>query len=71
MSTDLTGLTKLEEIIDKLWIYVNSNKNFKHFCLCLTKNWDQYNPQEIDEMPQEFNEIIVEMGIKDNERYTK
>lgn len=71
MSTDLTGLTKLEEIIERLWIYINSNKNFHHFCLCLCKDWDQYHTLEVDELPFDKKELVMEMGIKDNQRYTK
>ncbi len=71
MSTDLTGLTKLEDIVDKLWIYVNSNKNFDQFCLCLHKEWDHYNSAEVDEVILDCKELILEMGINGDSLYTK
>ncbi len=71
MSTDLTGLTKLDDIIEKLWIYVNSNLNFNRFFMCLHKNWDQFNSYEVDETALLGEEFIAEIGIKDDIHFTK
>jgi diguanylate cyclase (GGDEF) domain len=71
MSTDLTGVTKLEEIIEKLWVYIKGNENYTNFCFCLQKEWNQYNSMEVDELALDCKETIMEMGIKGDIRYTK
>jgi diguanylate cyclase (GGDEF)-like protein len=66
MSTDLTGITKLEEVNQKIWGYIYENSNFTHFCLCLNKDWDTYNEEETicdDEM-------IMDVGFKDRIGYS-
>lgn len=65
MSTDLAGLTKLEDVIDKIWGYTFENKNFTHFCLCLRKNWDRYSESEEDDKTEDLNEMTMELGFKD------
>ncbi len=71
MSTDLTGLTKLEDIIRKLWIYINQNTNYTHFCMCLQKNWDTYHSQCEEEQALAEDELIMEIGIKNRAGFTK
>lgn len=69
MSTDLAGLTKLEDVIDKIWDYTFENINFTHFCLCLRKNWDKYSEEE--DKTEDANEITMEMGYKNRVGYNK
>jgi diguanylate cyclase (GGDEF)-like protein len=71
MSTDLTGLTKLEEVVDKIWTYVYQNANFSHFCLCLQKDWDKYHTDEEEEHIIDNHDVMMEIGFKDRVRYTK
>lgn len=70
MSTDLTGLTKLEEIVDKMWTYVYENRNFTHFCMCLQKDWDYYHTGN-EEQPIDSDEVTMEVGIKNRTKFTK
>jgi diguanylate cyclase (GGDEF)-like protein len=68
MSSDLTGLTRLEEINQRIWTYIYENENFTHFCLCLRKDWDDY----YDEVNQaEDNGMIMEVGFKNRVGYSK
>lgn len=71
MSTDLTGHTKLEEVVVKLWTYVYDNDNFSHFCLCLYNNWDHYHADNVNEHLEDPNDITMEMGYKNRVGYTK
>lgn len=71
MSADLTGLTKLEDIIRKLWIYINQNANYTHFCMCLHKSWDIYHSQYEEEHALTDDELIMEIGIKNRVGFTK
>ncbi len=69
MSTDLTGLTRLEDINEKIWAYVYENMNFTHFCLCLRKNWEKFS-KERDREPEE-KEWVMEIGFKNRVGYSK
>ncbi|HWT76254.1 MAG TPA: GGDEF domain-containing protein [Mobilitalea sp.] len=71
MSTDLTGLTRLEDVIDKLWAYIYDNQNLTHFCMCLMRDWDNFHQQEDEEHWNDFNDLLMEAGIKNWNRYTK
>lgn len=71
MSTDLTGLARLEEVVDKMWTYVYENLYFTHFCMCLQKDWDSFG---VDEQLRRFrndDELIMEVGIKNRTKFTK
>lgn len=70
MSTDLTGLTSLEEIVDKMRIYIYENANFSSFCMCLRKDWDAYREQ-LDEEARYNDEFMMEIGIKNRVLFTK
>ncbi len=69
MSTDLTGLTRLEDINEKIWAYVYENANFTHFCLCLRKDWEKYHKEESRD--PERNDWIMEIGFKNRVGYSK
>lgn len=72
MSADLTGITTLDDMNNKLFYYVYENIGFKDFFMCLYNDWQSvkegeeraYNPDE---------EMIMECGIKDrgHHGYTK
>lgn len=70
MSSDLTGITRLEEINQKLFHYVYENNGFTDFYMCLFADWHSigeddvraYNPDE---------EMIMEVGTKNREGYTR
>ncbi len=71
MSTDLTGLTKLEEVVEMMWTYVYENKNFTHFCMCLQKDWDLYHTGGEEEHHNNSDEVMMEVGIKNRTKFTK
>lgn len=71
MSTDLTGLTRLEDVVDKLWTYIYNNQNMSHFCLCLQKDWNQFRLKEESGHISDDDELIMEVGVKNRDRFTK
>jgi diguanylate cyclase (GGDEF)-like protein len=71
MSTDLTGLTKLDEINEKIWTYIYENENFSHFCICLGKDWDQYLEENREKSADISNEMMMEVGFKNRIGYSK
>lgn len=64
MSIDLTGVTLLEDLNNKLSSYTYLNEGFSSFYMCLYKDWDQY--QETVDLERKLNsrEVNMEMGIK-------
>lgn len=64
MSTDLTGVTKVEEIEEKLKTYVYENVGFKNFFLCLQKGWDVFRGNGDKDLVVKWQEMLVEVGIK-------
>jgi diguanylate cyclase (GGDEF)-like protein len=71
MSADLTGLTRLEDISDKMQLYVYQNDNFADFCMCLFNNWDMYHSKEEEENTDVDKELMMEIGIRNKVVYTK
>jgi diguanylate cyclase (GGDEF)-like protein len=71
MSADLAGLTKLEDINDKLTKYVFQNENFSHFCMCLRNDWDKYQNEENQELSNSKEDRIMELGLKNRIPYKK
>lgn len=71
MSTGLTGLTKLEEVNEKLKEYVYQNEGLRDFYMCLKKDWDTYRGEEKEEPSDKSNEMIMELGIKRGNIYSK
>ncbi len=70
MLTDLTGLTKLEEVVDKLWPHIDVNINSTHFCLCLQRDWDEYHTDPEGNRLNNSDEMLMVVGIKDQRRFT-
>jgi len=68
MSADLTGLTKLEDINQKIWTYIYENINFTHFCLCLRKDWANYYD---DNDAEKGSSMIMEVGFKNRIGHSK
>ncbi|MHB8128219.1 MAG: substrate-binding and GGDEF domain-containing protein [Mobilitalea sp.] len=71
MSTELTGLTKLEEVVNKVWAYVYENENFTHFIMSLEKEWDYYQINGEEESTNNDNEIMMEVGYKNRVGFSK
>ncbi len=71
MSTDLTGLTNLEEVVDKMWTYVYDNINFTHFCMCLHQDWDIFGQDDEKRQFSSEEELIMVVGIKNKQKFTK
>lgn len=71
MSTDLTGLTKLEEVTGRMWNYIYENENVSHFCMCLKKDWDYYHNADEADHQESCDELTMVVGIKNQERFTK
>ncbi len=71
MSTDLTGLTSLDDIIDKMRLYIYENSNFSHFCMCLHNRWDVFHKKGEKEDTVFDDDLTMEVGIKDRVVYTK
>lgn len=71
MSTDLTGLTRLEDVIEKVWTYVYENTNFTHFCMCLQQDWDYYHLEGEEEHFENEDDLLMEIGFKNRVGYTK
>jgi diguanylate cyclase (GGDEF)-like protein len=64
MTTALTGLTKLEEVINNLKAYIMDKTELKNFLLCLRADWDT----------NHFfgsNEMVMEFGINNRTEYRK
>lgn len=71
MSADLTGLIATDQLIDKVWKYIYLNKNVSRFFMCLFDNWDVYRGNNKYEADSVSDELIMEIGMKDDERFTK
>jgi len=69
MSADLTGLQTADELFDTLWKYIYLNKNVSRFFMCLFENWDYYNNG--DEEQSISDELMMEIGLKDDEKLAK
>ncbi|MDF2485432.1 MAG: hypothetical protein K0R46_1600 [Herbinix sp.] len=69
MSADLTGLTTLEDINQKIWTYIYENVNFTHFCLCLKKDWANFNDNMAQNEPDQS--MVMEVGFKNRIGYSK
>lgn len=78
MSGDLTGLTKLEDINDRLRYYVYENVGFTDFYMCLRPDWQNYDEDEKEEEESfggyntiDNNEMMMEIGIKNRVDYSR
>lgn len=69
MSTELTGITKLEDIKERLGYYVYMNSGFSDFFMCLRKNWDEYKEEENSNILSRDLEMTMEVGIQNRKGY--
>ncbi len=70
MSVDLTGITSIEDINEKLFTHVYANEGFSDFFMCLYTDWQYTNKKE----PRQFNpdeEMSMEVGITNGKNYSK
>ena len=70
MSADLTGITTLDEINDKLFHYVYENVGFTDFYMCLYTDWQGVKEGE-DRSYNPDDEMIMESGTKNRQGYTR
>lgn len=70
MSVDLTGITTLDEINDKLFHYVYENIGFTDFYMCLYTDWQSVKEGE-DRAYKPDEEMIMESGTKNRQGYTR
>lgn len=71
MSADFTGLATTDELFESVWKYIYLNKNVSRFFLCLFDNWDLYHNGNENEACYGSKELTMEIGIKDDERFSK
>jgi diguanylate cyclase (GGDEF)-like protein len=71
MSADLTGSTKLEDVIGKLPYYIYENENVSRFCMCLYKDWDFYHSEGDERHFHDSNDIVMEIGVRGRDKFTK
>jgi diguanylate cyclase (GGDEF)-like protein len=71
MSSDLTGIATLEEIVERIWFYIYQNENFENFVMCLQKDWDMYHKPEEEEQAVLDSEMMMEIGFKNKVGYSK
>lgn len=71
MSTDLTGLTTLEDAINKTSGYWLEYESMSHFYFCMQKNWYYFEGQDEDDQKDSNDEMIMERGFKNKVDYIK
>lgn len=71
MSADLTGITKMEEISDRLFYYAYENKGFTDFYMCLYTDWQSIKGDGEANPNFDNDDMIMEVGIKNREGYSK
>jgi len=64
MSTNLTGLTTLEEVNNKVSAYVSESKGFSSFYMCLRENWTDYEEEKKELSLETSDNMIMEVGLK-------
>lgn len=69
MSTELTGITKLEDVKQRLDYYVYMNNGFSDFFMCLRKNWDEYKEEDTSDILSADSEMTMEVGIQGRKGY--
>lgn len=70
MSADLAGITKRNELNSKLRFYVYENRNFTDFYMCMYRDWQSINEDEVYTR-ESSEEMIMEVGIKNGEDFSK
>ena len=67
MSIDLTGVTMLEDLNNRLSSYTYLNSGFSSFYMCLYMDWDQYKSDEEYGIDFCDREASMEVGIKNGQ----
>lgn len=71
MSADFTGLTKLETLVDKMSYYVGMNEHVSRFFMTLFKDWDYYHNDDDECRSEDYEEVMMDFGMKGTERLAK
>lgn len=71
MSADFTGMSTSDQLFEAIWKYIYLNKNVSRFFMCLFDNWDSFHNGKNEEKQNICDELIMEIGMKDDERFTK
>ncbi|MHB8129560.1 MAG: substrate-binding and GGDEF domain-containing protein [Mobilitalea sp.] len=71
MSTDLTGLATLDEAINKIEGYWYEYESISHFCLCLQRNWYNFDGMGEDDLINDTDGMIMQSGFKNMNNYNK
>lgn len=64
MTTALTGLTRLEQVVNNLKAYIMNKTELKSFLLCLREDWDTNHSFG-------NNEMVMEFGIRNKREHRK
>lgn len=67
MSIDLTGVTLLEDLNNRLSSYTYLNSGFSSFYMCLYLDWDKYQSDEEYGIDFSDREVSMEVGIKNGQ----
>ena len=67
MSIDLTGVTTLDMLNNKLSSYTYLNKGFYSFYLCLYNNWDNFTQDSDFRKISDDGLVTMEMGMKNGQ----
>lgn len=65
LSTELTGLESINELVDKTEEYVREKEGMKDFYMCLRNNWQKYSENPLDKGNEK---MIMKLGIKNKEK---
>lgn len=71
MSADLTGITRLEEMNDRLRYYVYENIGFTDFYMCLYTDWQNFREDDENASDDNIEDMVMEIGIKNRVDYSK
>ena len=67
MSIDLTGVTTLEDLNNRLVSYIHLNSGSSSFYMCLYSDWDKYQSDEEYGVELSDRNATLEVGVKDGE----
>ncbi|TAH72774.1 MAG: GGDEF domain-containing protein [Anaerolineaceae bacterium] len=67
MSIDLTGVTTLDDLNNRLASYTYLNEGFSSFYMCLYTDWDRYQSDKEYGIPFSDREVSMEVGMKNGQ----
>lgn len=70
MSVELTSITTIDRLDQRLWAYAYMNRGFDNFYMILHKYWDSYTKED-SFIQSDKKEMIMEVGIKKGSRLQK